>query len=414
MIHLAALLASSPTTTVASHAAKSSGSILDPIAKPIAFVLAEIYSLVPNYGVAIMVLSVIWMVLISPLTLKSTRSMLAMQKLQPQLKKLQEEHRNDRAAFATAQMELFREHQVSPFGSCLPMLLPMPVFFALFRVIDGLSHTIKPSATTVLPGCNPATMTRCADPKYLSSSTRMFKDIAVAHGHLNAFGMDLSHNALSSHNGFLAALPFWIVLLVMAGTSYYQSAQMMNRNKAALAANPQMRMMKYLPLLFVVFCIRFPAGVIVYYSMSNVCRIVQQDFMYRFDPKVKALVAQEVEEVEELTHELDEGRPPRGGTGTDSKPKTSGAKGSGGPKRSRFGDLLAQAAEQQQRNAQGKGNDKNAGGKAPQNGTSAGNGRPAGGNGKAPPGRSSNGSANAGKRQPRQGGRTNRKRRGKR
>ncbi len=64
---------------------------------------------------------------------------------------------------------------------------------------------------------------------------------------------------------------------------------MMSRNPNA-AQNPQMRMMKYLPLLFVVFFIRFPAGVLLYYAMSNVCRIVQQDAMYRFDPKVKALV----------------------------------------------------------------------------------------------------------------------------
>src|SRR5438270_3111068 len=105
MNHLASLLAStSPTTVAGAH--KSSGSLLDPIAKPIAWLLAEIYSVVPNYGIAIMVLSVIWMIIISPLTLKSTRSMLAMQKLQPQLKKLQEQHRNDRQAFAQAQMEL--------------------------------------------------------------------------------------------------------------------------------------------------------------------------------------------------------------------------------------------------------------------------------------------------------------------
>ena len=338
ILHLATLLASGPTTTAAA-AHKSSGLSLDPIAKPIAGLLAYIYGVVPNYGVAILVLSVLWMVLISPLTLKSTRSMLAMQKLQPQLKKLQEQHKNDRQAFAQAQMDLFREHQVSPFGSCLPMLLPMPIFFALFRVIDGLSHI----------GTNGV-----ADPKYLSSSTRMFKDIVSAHGHLNAFGMDLSHNAFSPHSSFAAAIPFWVLLLIMAGTSYMQTVQTMSRNPAA-QQNPQMRMMKYLPLLFVLFCIKFPAGVILYYSMSNVCRIVQQDLMYRFDPRVKALVAQEVQEVEAMTHDIDEREeqrrrspgytPPRSaltGKETGEKPKA----GSGS--RMRFRDLLAAAAEQQQ------------------------------------------------------------------
>jgi YidC/Oxa1 family membrane protein insertase len=347
ILHFATLLASGPTTTAAA-AHKSGGLSLDPIAKPIAGLLAYIYGVIPNYGVAILILSVLWMVLISPLTLKSTRSMLAMQKLQPQLKKLQEQHKNDRQAFAQAQMDLFREHQVSPFGSCLPMLLPMPVFFALFKVIDGLSRIAKNGV---------------ADPKYLSHSTRMFKDIVGAHGHLNAFGMDLSHNAFSPHSSFGAAIPFWLLLLIMAGTSYLQTAQTMSRNPSA-QQNPQMRMMKFLPLIFVVFCIRFPAGVILYYSMSNVCRIVQQDLMYRFDPKVKALVAQEVQEVEAMTHDIDEREerrrqspgytPPRAALTTGKETGARKLPASPGGGRMRFRDLLAAAAEQQQQQQRAK------------------------------------------------------------
>ena len=346
MIHLAALLASGSTTvtTVASNAAHhSSGSILDPIAKPIAWLLAEIYAVIPNYGVAIIILSIIWMLLISPLTLKSTRSMLAMQKIQPELKKLQEKHKNDRQAFAQAQMELFREHGVSPFGACLPMLLPLPIFFALFRVIDGLSHTTNGVPT----------------PKYIPSSTKMYQNIVAAHGQIKAFGMNLNQTALSHHSSFAAALPYWILLVLMGLTSYFQSAMMMSRNQANYQANPQMatqmRMMKFLPLVFVVFCIRFPAGVILYYTMSNVCRIVQQDAMYRFDPKVKALAVKEVQEVEDLTDEIDEeggatatGRnaggarspkapPPAGATGGKKPSGGSGSKSGGGGRSSGAG-----------------------------------------------------------------------------
>lgn len=336
---LVAIAHAATTATTVAAKASGGGSILDPIAKPIAEVLAAIYSVFPNYGVAILILSVIWMVLISPLTLKSTRSMLAMQKLQPQLKRLQEQHKDDRQAFAQAQMDLFREHGVSPFGSCLPMLLPLPVFFALFRVIEGLSHMTKGVPT----------------PQFLPPTTRLYKDIVAAHGKLNAFGMDLAKNALSHHASALDALPYWLILLVMAGTSYLQSSQMMSRNLAQ-QNNPQMKMMRYLPLLFVAFCIRFPAGVVVYYVMSNIARIVQQDAMYRFDPKVKALVAKEVVEVEEKTQSLEEQHkrgpgytPPRSARAT---PATAAAGGglSGGPApsgRSRFRDLLAAAAEQQ-------------------------------------------------------------------
>ncbi len=383
-IPFAALLGSAPATLTAAAHSKGGTSLLDPIAKPIAWILAEIYAVVPNYGIAILVLSVLWMLIISPLTLKSTRSMLAMQKLQPQLKRLQEKHRNDRQAFAQAQMDLFREHQVSPFGSCLPMLLPLPIFFALFRVIDGLSHI----------GSNGV-----PDPKYLAHTTRMYHDIVAAHGHLDAFGMNLSANAFSHHSSFLAALPFFLLLLIMAGTGYLQSAQMMSRNPSA-QQNPQMKLMKYLPVLFVLFVVRFPAGVLLYYSMSNVCRIAQQDAMYRFDPKVKALVAQEVVEVEELTEEIDKegpgatARPARpapmpGGTGSKDAPAG----------RSRFRDLLRQAGEQQQRQAQTKKPPQGAPGRS-RDGKAPG-ARPAppsSGNGGRPPG-TSPGNGAAGKRQ---------------
>ena len=153
-ILLAALLGSGSTTsTTVAGAHKAGTSLLDPIAKPVAWVLEHIYAVIPNYGIAILILSLLWMIIIAPLTLKSTRSMLAMQKIQPELKKLQEKHKNDQAAFAQAQMELFREHGVSPWGSCLPMLLPLPVFFALYRVIQGLGHDASRSTCRPRAGC---------------------------------------------------------------------------------------------------------------------------------------------------------------------------------------------------------------------------------------------------------------------
>jgi YidC/Oxa1 family membrane protein insertase len=449
MIHVAALLSSGSTTvtTVAANAAhKSSGSILDPIAKPIAWVLAEIYAVIPNYGVAILILSIIWMVLISPLTLKSTRSMLAMQKLQPELKKLQEKHKNDKQAFAQAQMELFREHGVSPFGACLPMLLPLPIFFALFRVIDGLSHMTNGVPT----------------PKYIPSSTKMYQNIVAAHGQIKAFGMNLNQTALSHHSSFAAALPYWILLLLMGLTSYFQSAMMMNRNQSNYAANPQMatqmRLMKFLPLVFVVFCIRFPAGVILYYTMSNICRIVQQDAMYRYDPKVKALVAKEVTEVETLTDKIDEEAPgSRGASGATkgarsqrSKPAPTGSGGKSGSTpnaadsnqtngagnappakpdaktggRAWFRSLLETAEEEQKARTVAKAGGAAAAGAAAKGSTkpapSGGKGRPAGGNGSAGNSQSGgvaasgNGSDSTSKNrsQPNKS-RTNRKRRGR-
>lgn len=327
MIHQAAQSIPLVCSTVA--AKKSSGSILDPIAKPIADVLAFFYSIVPNYAVAILVLSLVWMVLISPLTLKTTRSMLAMQKLSPEMKRLQEQHRNDRQALAAAQMELYKTHNVSPFGSCLPSILPLPVFIALFRVIDGLSHK------TTVHGV------ACATPKYLAHNTAMYHAIQVAGGHLNAFGLDLAKSALSTHTSVGTALPFYILLLIMMATQYVQTAQMMSRNPAA-QQNSQMAIMKYLPLLFGVICIRFPAGVVLYYAMSNLCRIAQQELMYRFDPKVKTLAIRDVIEIEASAGVTDD--QPASGMFSRRKDRAAATPAAS---RTRFRDMLGNTLQDQ-------------------------------------------------------------------
>jgi YidC/Oxa1 family membrane protein insertase len=386
-----------PVLEAAKKASTGGGSLLTPVAVPLAWILAAVYSIIPDYGVAIIGLSIIWMLLISPLTLKSTRSMLAMQKLQPELKRLQAKHRDDRQAFAQAQMDLFKEHNVSPFGSCLPMLLPLPVFFALFRVIDGLSTTYKYKG----PG---GVITSYATPKFLDQGTKMYKAIVASHGKLEAFGMNLAQSPLAHHNGFLAAAPYWIALVAMAATSYIQSAMMMSRNQASAQANPQMKMMKYLAPAFAIICIRFPVGVIVYYATSNICRIIQQDAMYRFDPKVKSLVAQEVDEVESLTHAIDErerqrpgytpprgARPERNGTGSSDRRPGAGAggrrgggwgAGRSGPAeaaptgRSRFRDLLAAAAEQSEARQAQRNQLRSDGGRTGGAGRTSGRGRP--------------------------------------
>src|SRR3954467_14027024 len=109
------------------------------IAKPMASLLAFFYQLIPNYGVAIILLTVVVMLILTPFTIKSTRSMLAMQRLQPELKRLQAQHKNDRQALNEAMMGFYKEHNVNPLGGCLPMLLQMPVFFGLYEAIRRLT-----------------------------------------------------------------------------------------------------------------------------------------------------------------------------------------------------------------------------------------------------------------------------------
>src|SRR5881398_402951 len=158
--------------------------MFEALAKPLSSLLAFFYGLIPNYGIAIVLLTIVVMIILTPFTVKSTRSMLAMQRLQPELKRLQAQHKNDRQALNEAMMAFYKEHNVNPLGGCLPMLLQMPVFFGLCEAIRGLTHPV---------------------PKGLAHSSDLFKALcgtydalakACSHavgGHISmkSFGMDL-------------------------------------------------------------------------------------------------------------------------------------------------------------------------------------------------------------------------------
>ena len=349
------------------HAQILGGITITPIAKPVAAVLAFFYSLIPNYGIAIILLTVAMMIVLTPLTIKQTRSMLVMQKLQPEMKKLQEQHKNDRAALNEAVMALYKEHNASPLGGCLPMLLPFPLFIALLRVLEGLSRIEHPQG---------APAAGVAVPKYLTAHTQMYKDIVAAHGHLDFFGMDLAKSARNVGGGFGHALPYFVLLLLMVGTQFYQQYQLTRRNPAAASQPGQAAMMKFIPLFFGLISLGFPAGVVVYWTVSNIIRIGQQWALYRYDPKVKALVAEDVKEIEAKTREI------------DAKKASPKAKGGG------FRALLANAAEAaaDRKNQAGKGGPAAAGGPGANR---AGSGRPGG---KPQPGRSSGSPSGALKR----------------
>ena len=103
-----------------------------------AWLLAWFYGFTHNYAIAIALIAVVVMVIITPLTLKSTKGMLEMQRLAPEMRKLQEQYRNDRQKLNEEMMKLYQEHKVNPMSSCLPLLAQMPVFIIMFRILHGL------------------------------------------------------------------------------------------------------------------------------------------------------------------------------------------------------------------------------------------------------------------------------------
>jgi len=273
----------------------------------VAWVLAGFYSLVPNYAVAIILLGLAFMVVVIPLTLKSTRSMLAMQKLQPQMKQLQQQFRNDRLALNQALTELYKKEGVSPFGSCIPTLLPLPLFYVLFNVIEGLGHKLKNCGAT----------SRCADPYYLNHKTKMYKALVNSAppgsgAQMHALGINLATtawDAITKHLGVAEVAGSLLLLVIMIAANFYQQVQITNLNpmvRQNQQANPQLQMMRFFPIVFGLLCIRFPSGLVLYYSVSALFRVGQQHAMYRFDPKVKALVARDERDLEVTEAELEQ------------------------------------------------------------------------------------------------------------
>jgi YidC/Oxa1 family membrane protein insertase len=281
----------------------------------VAWVLAGFYALVPNYGVAIILLGLTFMVLVVPLTLKSTRSMLAMQRLQPKMKQLQQQYKNDRMALNQALTELYKEEGVSPFGSCIPTLLPLPLFYVLYRVITGLSNK-GPS------GCKG---TAChAMPLYLNPGTAMYKALVASASpgegaQMHALGINLSQSAwtaLTHGLGFAEIFGSLLLLLIMIGANYYQQVQITNLNpmvRQNQQMNSQMQFMRFFPIVFGLICIRLPSGLVLYYAVSAMFRVGQQWMMYHYDPKVIALVAKDDRDIEVMEARLEEtgkkGRP---------------------------------------------------------------------------------------------------------
>jgi YidC/Oxa1 family membrane protein insertase len=250
-------------------------SIFRPIFELMAGLIALYFSWVHSYSFAIALLTITVMVVISPLTVISTRSMLQMQALQPKVKELQKKYGKDRQALLEAQQALFKEHKVSPASGCLPMLLQLPLLFVMYDVIRGLTNTVGPH--------------HIASPKYIGHTTLLYKDLIASHGAMHSLGINLAVAATSFKGSFLGALPYYFMVLLAVGLQFLQTWQITAKNPTAAKANPQALMIqRFTPVIFGVIYIGIPSGVNLYFVVSGLFRVIQQEIMWRRDPVLRA------------------------------------------------------------------------------------------------------------------------------
>jgi YidC/Oxa1 family membrane protein insertase len=232
--------------------------------------LSGFYAVIPSYGVAIILLTLTVRILILPLSIKQTRSMREMQVIQPELKKLQAKFKGNRQKLNEATMALYKEHNVNPFGGCLPLVAQFPVLIGLFYVIR------RPL-------------------EYLNANTALAVGLRDVPEKVNSF-LGLSLNCSSASvidkapecgSGFVAALPYLVLVALMGFTTYYSQKQMQARQGAQQPQQMQM-FMRILPVMLMFFAFSFPTGVVIYWLTTNVWQIVQQRIMLMAVPPVPA------------------------------------------------------------------------------------------------------------------------------
>jgi YidC/Oxa1 family membrane protein insertase len=251
------------------------GAIFRPIFEVLAGLIAFYFGLVHSYALAIALLTVTVMIFLSPLTIISTRSMLQMQSLQPKIKELQKKFGKDRQGMAQAQQALFKENKVSPASGCLPMLLQFPLLIVMYDVIRGLATTV---------GAH-----HIPSPKYIGHTTLLYKDLVASGGVMHSLGIDLSVSATSHKGPFIDAIPYFLMVVLAVGLQFLQSWQITSKNPSAAKANPSALMIqRYTPLIFGVIYIGIPSGVNLYFIVSGLFRVIQQEVMWRHDPVLRA------------------------------------------------------------------------------------------------------------------------------
>ena len=198
------------------------------IAKPLFKLLTIIQSLVQNWGLAIIGVTLVVKAILYPLTKAQYTSMAKMRMLQPKMQEMRERFGDDRQRMSQEMMKLYKEEKVNPLGGCLPILLQMPIFIALYWTF--------------------------------------MEAVELRHAPFFGWIQDLS-----------AQDPYYILPILMGGSMF-----LLQKMSPTPVADPmQQKVMNFMPLIFMVFFLWFPAGLVLYWLVSNLITIVQQQLIYR-------------------------------------------------------------------------------------------------------------------------------------
>ncbi|MFT5202558.1 MAG: YidC/Oxa1 family membrane protein insertase [Candidatus Aldehydirespiratoraceae bacterium] len=262
--------------------------MFDLIASVLAFFYDKVWA---SYGVSIILLTLAVMVVATPLTLKSTKSMLQMQRLQPELKAIQNRYKDDRPKMNEELMAFYQENGINPLGGCLPMLIQLPIFLVLFRVVQGITRratnigsqfgwTAGRTGSGGSAGFEARQSTELMfDPENLPHDSQMYIDL-TNENEMVSWSIDLSRSAQQVlSESVVSAIPYLLLIVIVLVSSLYQQRQIQGRNTGAQVNSQQQMIMKILPFMLPVFSFTMPAALVIYFVVSNLYRIGQQGYI---------------------------------------------------------------------------------------------------------------------------------------
>ncbi len=225
--------------------------LLSPIQNVLEIIIVWLHqNIVSNYGIVIILLTIIVRLILTPLTITQTRSMARMQKIQPQLKELQKKYKDDKQKLQQETMAFYKQNNVNPLAGCLPLILQMPVFFALFQALRNPTEKV----------------------------TDVVKDF-------NFLWMNLNERD-----------PYYILVILMVATMFLST-------KLSTTDPKQSKFMYILPVVFGFISWQFPAGILVYWVTTNVWSIGQQWIVNKIVKRDVGKGGKKEEEKEDLSQD---------------------------------------------------------------------------------------------------------------
>lgn len=215
--------------------------ILKPIEIVLSYVIEFFYRWIPSYGIGIILLTIVVRIILLPLTISQTRSMARMQMLQPELKEIQKQYKDDKQKMQQEVMAFYKKNNVNPLSGCLPLLLQMPVFFALFQLLRDLGAKVLGAGSQTIY-------------KFL------WMDLRIPD-------------------------PLYILVILMVGTMIVTSK--MTQTDMTKTGGSQALMTYLMPVVFGFISIRLQAGILIYWATTNVWSIGQQYFVNKLVLKEK-------------------------------------------------------------------------------------------------------------------------------